>query len=359
MRRRIGPRYLLIPAILAIGIGIWYLNSVDPGAPPKDTIRTVRTAYPDETDLEDRFTLRAFVEADRTVTVLPLVSGTIQRMETDLGDAVAAGEVVARIDPAPYRLALAQAEASFTAAESTFQRTRRLFEADATTPQNYEHARAQYEAARSQRDLAQLQLSYTTVASPIDGVVLARHLAEGDVASPERPLLTVGDITRLVVRAAVPEERYRRFATAGNTIQVRVEVAGTAHPATIRTVAPYINAETRTFQVVCDIPVDGEAGEAGEPAPGLRSPLRPGMSVTVVFVLDTVRDVLTLPQTARGYGDTLWYVEDGRAQSMPVPDLFSNGEYIQISRNDAHRRFIVGGHHFLTDGQPVEIAGEQ
>ena len=86
-------RYLLIPAILAIGIGIWYLNSVDPGAPPKDTIRTVRTAYPDETDLEDRFTLRAFVEADRTVTVLPLVSGTIQRMETDLGDAVAAGEV--------------------------------------------------------------------------------------------------------------------------------------------------------------------------------------------------------------------------------------------------------------------------
>ena len=302
--------------------------------------------------------LRGFVEADETVTILPLVSGTILNLGVDVGDAVEAGQQIARIDPARYDLARIQAEASFSAADSTFQRTRRLFEADATTRQNYDQARAQFEAARSQLDLALLQLSYTEVRSPIAGVVLQRHLASGDIASPERPLVTVGDIGRLVVRGAVPEEWYRRFSGSGGNgtgnqggavvspVAVRIAAGGELYQGRIRTVAPYVSPRTRTFEVVSLV--------EGSPAT-----LRPGMSVTVNFIFETRVNVPTLPLEALGYGNTLWYVDDGIARSIAAENLFSHGARMQIPEEDAHHRFILEGHHFLSEGQRVRVLGEE
>ena len=263
--RRRWIHFLLIPVVLAGGFGWWYLGIRQPAPTRDEVIRTVRVARPKRADLEERFSVRSVIETDQTVTVLPLVSGTIQQLPVDVGDAVRTDGVIARIDPAQYELALAQAEASFTAAESTFQRTRSLYEANATPVQDYDHARAQYEAARSQRDLAQLRLGYTTVRSPVDGVVMVRHLSGGDIASPERPIVTIGDLTDLVVRAAVPEERYRHFADATESIDVRLRIAGEVYPATIRTVGPYVAAETRTFEVICTV-----GGDLSTVSPGCR-----------------------------------------------------------------------------------------
>jgi RND family efflux transporter MFP subunit len=311
-----------------------------------DVIRTVRVTRPERRDIETSVSIRGFVEAEETVTVLPLVSGGIDGVFVDVGDKVTAGEVVARIDPARFELDLARANASFSAAESTYRRTRDLYEANATTVQNYDHARAQFEAARSQRDLAELQLGYTTVTSPIGGVILARHLATGDVAAPDRPIVTVGDLSRVSVRAAVPEERYREFALRKDSIQVRIESAGIGYTGSIRTVAPFVSPETRTFEVRCDVNGD-------------RSALRPGMSVTVTFVLETVRDVPTIPSEAVGYGETLWYIDGEYARSIDLPILISDEEYLQIPEELVAFRFIVQGHHFLTDGQRVDVIGER
>ena len=81
--------------------------------------------------------------------------------------------------------------------------------------------------------------------------------------------------------------------------------------------------------------------------------------MTVTFVLDTREAVPTLPQEAVGYGNTLWYVADGRAWSLNAPELFSDGEAVQIDEHDAERLFIIAGHHFLNDGQRVEPIGER
>ncbi len=349
MRRRIGTRILqvvLVSTILAAGgIGLLRSRSTAPNAAP-EIVRPVRVVSPERVDLEERLSLRAFVEADETITILPLVSGTILNLNADVGDAVIKGDLIALIDPARYELARIQAEASFTAAESTFHRTRRLYEADATTVQNFDHARAQYEAARSQLDLALLQLGYTEVRSPISGVVLERHLAGGDIASPDRPLVTIGDIDRLVVRAAVPEEWFRRFVRNTLPVDVRIEAGGEVYRGRIRTVAPYVSPRTRTFEVVSVVE-------------GLPDILRPGMSVTVSFIFETRRDVPAVPLEVLGYGNTLWYVEDNRARSIEAPRLFSDGAYLQIPEEEADRIFILEGHHFLSEYQPVRVLGDR
>jgi RND family efflux transporter MFP subunit len=337
-------RYLIIALVLAGGIGAWYLSIVREKPSPAVRVRPVRVVQPESADFEESFTIRAFLESDKTVTIVPLVSGTIERMDIDVGDAVRVDEVIAKIDPEPYALALTQAEASFYAAKSTFRRTQQLYEADATTVQNYDQARARYEAARSMRDLARLRLGYTAVRSPIDGVVLIRYLTGGDVASTDHPILSVGDVSDLVVRAAVPEDYYRAFYRKAEEIEVRLTVGGETYPAEIKTIGPYVSAETRTFEVVCIVGGD-------------LSVLRPGMSARVTFVLSTREDVLSIPIEAIGYGNTLWYVEEGRAWAMKMPSASSDGKRIEIPRSHADRQFIVAGHHFLEEGSAIEIAG--
>ncbi len=337
-------RYLIVLLVLALGIGAWFFDLVREKSSPAERVRPVRVVSPEPAVFEEGFSVRAFLESDTTVTIVPLVSGTIERMDIDVGDAVHIDEVIAKIDPEPYELALTQAEASFYAAESTFRRTKQLYEADATTVQNYDQARARYEAARSQRDLARLRLGYTAVRSPIDGVVLIRYLTDGDVASTDHPILTVGDVTDLVVRAAVPEDYYRSFFGKTDEIEVRLSVSGETYPGKITRVGPYVAAETRTFEVVCTVGGD-------------LSVLRPGMSAGVTFVLDTRKDVLSIPIEALGYGNTLWYVQEGRARQMKAPALSTGDERIEIPPSHADRLFIVAGHHFLEEGSPIEIAG--
>lgn len=341
-----GMRWLLVPVILAAGVGAWYLNASRDQVTPEEVARSVEVARPTRRDLEEAFSIRAFVEADETVTVLPLVSGPIEDLPVDVGDRVAAEEVIARIDRERYALDLAQAEASLDAAESTFLRTQQLYEANATSVQNFEQARAQFEAAQSRRDLAELQLTYTRVRSPIDGVILARHLADGDVAAPDRPIVTVGDLSRLLVRPAVPEERYADFLSDPAAITVRVTAGNETYPATIRTVAPSVSPETRTFEVVCEIGGD-------------RSRLRPGMSVSVTFVPAVRRDVLTVPVAALGYGETLWALEDGRARRLPVEAPQTVDGFVVLPDRYADTTFIIAGQHFLSDGQPARIGTEE
>lgn len=341
---RRGLRWLAVPVILLAGGAVWLVQARGDAPERTDVIRSVDTVQPERRDLEERFSVRGFVEADRTVTVLPLVSGPIEELPVDIGDPVQRDTVIARIDPERYRLDLAQAEASLAAAESTFIRTRQLYEANATAVQNFEQARAQYEAARSRRDLAELQLGYTTVRSPIDGVVLQRHVSAGDVASPERPMVTVGDLTRLVVRPSVPEQRYDVFLNDPSAIEVRVTTAGRSYPARVRTVGPFVASGTRTFEVVCDITDD-------------EGRLRPGMSVTVSFIPAVRRDVLSIPVGALGYNDTLWYAEDGTARSMSAAELEIVMDHIVIPPEHADRRFILAGQHFLAEGQPVRARG--
>jgi len=287
----------------------------------------------------ERFSVKTHVEAEDTVTVLPLVSGTIQSIEVKAGEKVAKDQILARIDPSRYELQLSQAEAQYLGAKSSFERMELLFKANAGTQQNYDQARSQFDAARSQWELAKLQLGYATVRSPVSGVVLALHLSTGDFAAPERPLASIGDLSRLVVRARIPETLYSRFLK-GN-VPIILEQNGESYPASILNLAPYVSAQTRTFELVCKIE-------------GRVQTLRPGMSVTAVFSLDSRKHTLSLPFTALGYARELWYVQDGAAKKMQVPELFADETFFQVPEAFAEKDFIVEGQHFLTEGQEVK-----
>lgn len=360
MKRPLRPAKLLAWLLLAAIVGgaalvRWKASSKE-DAKEVAIAAPVIVARPAMLPLARELRLNAYVESESMVTVLPLVSGILEGLDVDAGDRVRKGQVIARIDAERFRLQLGQAEAGWLAAKSSWERVEQLYKAGATSQQSYDQARAQFDAAKSQYELAKLQLQYASVTSPVDGVVLVRHLSAGAIAAPERPLVTIGDLSRLVVRARVPERYYAEFSARGadgrpSAVAVRVSQEGAGeHRAAISSVAPFVSAENKTFEVSCELGGD-------------TSLLRPGMSVVAVFTLERREGQWSLPYSALIGGNTLWYAEtaaDGTAtaRSMALSPGFSTDERFAIPDSESGKTFIVEGQHFLREGSAVRVVGE-
>lgn len=306
----------------------------------------VRLAKPAKTSLSSLIRLNAHVESRTMVTVVPLVAGIINELPVDIGDAVSKDQVIARLEAERFRLQLRQAEAAWQAAKSTRDRVEKLYQSGASTLQNREEAKGHFEAAESQYELARLQLDWASVKSPLDGVVLVRHLSPGSIASPERPLLTIGTLDELEVRVRVNERWYRHFVPAsGSTAlpHVILEREGEEPiPLAIRAVSPFVSPDTKTFELVLTVPSG-------------TSCLRPGMFVRIVVELERRDGVWTLPQACLGTGNRIWYVDEGRARSVTIDEPFRSQDAFQLPEELADRAWVYEGQFFLRDGSPVTV----
>lgn len=311
-------------------------------AAPQLVALPVRTQKPVQGDLVKSLKLNAHVESETMVTVLPLVSGVLQELLVDVGEYVSKNQVIARIDAQRFDLQLKQAEAAYLSAKSSYERLAQLYKANAASQQSYEQAKGQYEAYASQYDLARLQLDYATVKSPVDGVVLMKHLSAGAIAAPERPLVTIGDLKDLIVRARVPERYYANFSPNNGLSRIVISrPGGKDYKGKVRSVSPFVSAETKNFEV--SVAINGASED-----------LRPGMFVAVEFELARWPGVYSLPFEALG-GGRLWWVEDGKAVSTPFIADKSSDTAFAVPSEWANRDFIVEGQYFAREGSKVSI----
>jgi RND family efflux transporter MFP subunit len=345
---------------------------------PEPFLAPVITIKPLRGRLEKTIRISSQVETGRLITLVPRVGGTLIFLDAQPGRMVAENEIIAQVDSAPYDLAYLQAQAAFLTARSTYERVSGLFQNQAATRQNYEEVRTAYEAARAQYEMAQLNLDYTRIRSPLNGVVLMKHSAEGGLVDSRTPLATLGDLADLRIKAAVPEIHYKFFAENWETMPVSMTVpaldtpgaapdgagtaardaaggdlpraGGSAPPYAGRftleplSLAPYVSPANRSFLVEYRIPGGAEQS------------LRPGMFVNVSFVLDRREDVYYLPFTVMASGDRLWYVdEEGRAKYIEFTPHFFNDDYFQIPEELGNTTFISEGQHFISPGQELNI----
>jgi multidrug resistance efflux pump len=89
-------------------------------------------------------------------------------------------------------------------------------------PEELQAAQAQVDAAQAQLDMLEIELMKFTLASPWDGVVLARSVEPGEMALPGGTLLEIGRLEQLELTAYLPEERFGQVVP-GQEVQVRVD----------------------------------------------------------------------------------------------------------------------------------------
>ncbi|ACB74412.1 MdtA/MuxA family multidrug efflux RND transporter periplasmic adaptor subunit [Opitutus terrae] len=209
--------FLYVAVVLLMGFGTWYFALRSKPERPRypqpewagntwPPLIPVRTVTAEKRDLPVHLKAIGTVTPLNTVTVKARVPGQLLRIAFEEGQRVERGQVLAEIDPAPYRIVLAQAEgrlqqamAQLESARSDFERTTNLHRQNLVTDQQLqlqdalvaERAGA-VATAQAQVEDARLQLSYTRVEAPIAGRAGLRRVDVGN-------LIREGDTNGLVV----------------------------------------------------------------------------------------------------------------------------------------------------------------
>lgn len=268
------------------------------------------------------------VQSRVTVEVSARIAAHLLKLSVRSGDLVKEGDLLATLDDRDVQSRLRQVEAALVAAkaavvetEADFTRYQTLLTSGASSRQEFEQAQRRYDTAKAgvaqveeQVKEAQLNLGYTEVRSPIEGIVVDKHAESGDLASPGRSLLTLQKPTDLWLEAPVSEACARRIHVA-DPVHVRVDALGTALDSQVTEIVPSVDPRSRSFLVRAALP----------PNPALQ----PGMFGRLQFRCEQ-RQLLALPPAAlvsRGQLDYVFGVQDGRAQLRLVRRgrLFQDG----------------------------------
>ncbi|HEV2194863.1 MAG TPA: efflux RND transporter periplasmic adaptor subunit [Candidatus Acidoferrum sp.] len=294
------------------------------------------TAKVERGDIHDVVEATGTINAVITVQVGSQVSGTISKLFVDFNSRVHKGDLVALIDPALFQGAvqqanadLANAKANLVAARTTvdkaqaarvqtkadYDRTVELTKESVMSQQQLDMAKANYDSAvaavggaeanvtqaeaqvtlkKAALDVAQTNLNYTVIRSPIDGTVVARNVDVGQTvaASLQAPtIFTIAqDLTKMLVYAKTDEsdvgnikvgkpvtfkvDAFPKETFTGKVSQVRMNATTVQNVVTYDTIIEFANPDLKLF---------------------------PGMTAYVTIPVDTVRNVLKLPNTALRY----------------------------------------------------------
>ncbi len=232
------------------------------------------------------------------------------------------------------------------------KRSLRLMEQGASD-EDLAMAQANADAAGKQYELAQLQLDFALVRSPVSGTIAKILVEEGNMVGPGIPLLAVVNYDLIFADVAVPEKHYGNISGKGETI--RAEIFPIAYtelppfPGEITGIAPIIDPQSRTFNV--EIAVKNGS-----------SLLRPGMFVNANIILDQIENAMMVPSRAvlfRNGQEVVFLLTEGNsyhASMVPVETGIEEGGFVQIlSGLTFEDSVIVKGNAFLEDNQLVEV----
>jgi multidrug efflux pump subunit AcrA (membrane-fusion protein) len=212
-------------------------------------------------------------------------------------------------------------------------------------------AQAQVEAARGRRQGAEAQVEYSKIASPIDGVVSDRPLYPGEMASAGTPLLTVMDVSRVIARASVPVNEIH-FCKVGESATITAADSGLEIRGKVTVVSPALDPNSTTAEVWIQAQNPGER-------------LRPGSTVQVAIVAETVPDALVIPRAAllpspEGTGDNVLVVGSGSlAQRRKVEIGIGQPDIVQVLKGLASgEQVVVVGGLGVEDKTKVKVENE-
>lgn len=364
-------------------------HSTDPGpqaAPARASSAKVSVSVvtAERRDLVRKITLPGTLVALNEATLYGKVAGYVKSIRVDKGDSVHRGQTVAVLEApemvkevdqaqAGYREALAslgraQAEADLQTA--TYKRYGEVHrkDPDAIANQELDEYRSKSEVAAAEVKLAEARVEtaranherlvalnqYTFITAPFSGVVTARYVDPGALIQAAtssiqgQPIVTVQDLDTIRVYASVPEIDVPFIHVGTPASLTTAAYPGRSFKAAVTRFAEALDPSTRTMKTEIDV----------------RNPqhvLRPGMYADVTLVIETLRNVLIILDSAlavEGSRKFVWVVRDGLARKVQVGTGLDDGTQTEIrSGLTGGELLVVAGKDGLTEGNPVQAVG--
>jgi membrane fusion protein (multidrug efflux system) len=366
-------------AILLAGIALAACDDSSPtgasaasGPPPPVEVSVVVTAAEDLPVVNE---LPGRIAPTRIAEVRPRVSGIIVERVFEQGSLVAEGDVLYRIDPAPFRVEVQRAKANLERAEATrlranqeADRQRALREKRVSSAQQYEDAmaalaQADADVASAEAGLAaaELDLEYTEVRAPIGGRIGRALITEGALVSPDRSeslavIQQLDPVYADFTQSASELLQLRRALNAGaltseNPGEAVVHLLlddGTPYPHPGRLLFSEATVDATTGQVILRAEVPNPEGN-----------LLPGMYVRVRIVQGVQDDAIAVPQQAiqrdaGGRAQVYVVKEDGSTELRTVKaGRVVGNRWVIEDGLSAGERVVVEGFQKIRPGAPV------
>lgn len=335
---------------------------------------TVETAETRDVDVRQDYAGRA--RGAREVEVRARIQGILEERLYQEGQVVSEGDSLFRIDPKPSEAALqgarAQrqvAEADLRQAEREWNRISSLYKRNAVSERDRDSARSALELAQANLAVAEagvteaeLNLGYTDVRAPVDGVTSLEDLPEGSLVNQGTLLTTIVQQNPVHVRFALPEGD----AAIQRTARDAMTDAASAEDVDATLIMANGQEYDRTGKVdFTASTLDSRTGTVSARAV-FQSPenqIIPGQFVRVRVQLQTLENVVTVPEKAvseGAEGPQIFVVDDqSRARARPVRlGPVVEGRQVILEGLKANETLIVGGLVDLRDGTEVETGDD-
>ena len=359
---------LLLTAILVViivSIGFFAVQGRDTDAPSsalpvdKPVPVQIMTIQPRDMPIFVEAVGRLFPE--RIVTLSAQIPGEISRYYGDVGDQVATGELLAKIKPTDYELALAEAQSNLVAARARLSATRnaynrfeKLLPRKVVSQDTFDKVELEYKTALAQEaqamalvDIAEERIKKTAITAPFSSLVAVRHIEIGQMIGVNDPVMTLIDLSRVRVKVFLSEKDFVHVDRS-DAVTVTIE----AYPD--RTFSGRIDrldvkadAMTNTFGI--EILIDNKD-----------LLLKAGLSARVRLTVDIIPDAILIPQNAvlfRENGTEVFIVDENHtALSRTVELGLTQGDLIRIvkglKRGD---KLIIKGQNYVKPGNGITI----
>lgn len=300
--------------------------------------------------IQERLHLPAQVkfDAERSVALAAPAAGIVEALRVSAGGAVRKGQVLAVVrspDVAQWRAEAGMAQARLRLARSAYERERSLWEQGIAARQDFEAAQAALREAELALQASRQRLralgvdgagevsGNVAIRAPFDGVVIDKPAVAGQAVDVRTALLTVADLSRIWVEAAVPAD-----SLAGIAVGMPARVSITAQPAqlqgSVSFVGPVLGEETRMA-----------TARVALANPGLR--LRPGMLASMDLLGPAARAPVTVAS------DAVQTIHEHHVVFVRTATGF-RAQDVTVGRSDGKRTEIASG---LAAGTPYAASG--
>ncbi len=292
-------------------------------------------------------------ETDAQANVVATATGKVIEISVDEGDRVAAGQVVAQIDPARQTAAVRQAEAGLASAmvaqdeaEDVFRRAMALGQNVSPVTLSEAERRVAASVAEVERqqaivDQSRLVLEDYTLRAPIAGTVLSSAVEPGQTVALGAALMEIADLGRAIVATNV-DEAYAAHLRVG--MDADVTLAGDTRVLSGHVTFIGAEVDTVTGSLTARIGLDAAADR----------PL--GLTAVVNIIVDRVDRALTVPRTAlvrAGSSPSVYLIRDGQVAEVPITFDDWPAERVRVAGGLYAGDVLILEPAQLSPGQPV------
>jgi multidrug efflux system membrane fusion protein len=355
---------------VALALFSWALfhgtRSSPPSPPPATAIAVAKV---ERRDVPVSINALAQAQGWQTVVVRAQVNGTLLRVPVREGSDVAKGELIAEIDPAPFRAVLTQAEGALSRDQAQLElarlkltRYRQLGEEDSIAGLDVDSQAAlvsQLEGTvmvdRGEVAAARVNVDYTRIVAPVAGRVGVRYVDAGNVVSTmdTSGIVTINQISPIAVNFTVPQGEFQRLSQASDGFRkTLVTEAYSQESGQLLDTGELVVVDNRVDPATATVQLKAR----------FENPERhlwPGQLLNVRLTLQTVHNVLALPSVAVNQGPKgpyTYVVKDNTAVMRPLEiDLRQDEITVVRSGVEAGETVVIEGQTSLRPGAKVAV----